>query len=525
MPSLSSSSSVFGRLTGKKQQQQQQGPDTQQSAGAGSNVSSEETAVSPPSLPLATVAEGEGVGIEKSKFQHNGHHRRKSSILSLTSSVSDIGHNVRRSASLRSHRTQPSSGSGTFGHRFASSGNAITSPLTTSPVEDDEQDLQALPPTPGTQRPRGKFALATRSLSQKFKSTDTLPTFSRQDQDEPLPDRPPTAIEISKTPSMVTAPAVPKRAPPDKPPLQPQASFTSAASRDISSSHGMNGGPLQHAQTNPGSVAGAYNPYSIYQQIHETSAKRMATIDYMRKVHEGNIYYFSTLHYSPAALQSLPSLHPLKMGRRANNYLVLGNSLPALLDLNSGSAMEYLKALSALLQEFETYQNLSGVDTTGNSLSRGRMGQMFKSGMGLGIGKARRASTATDAIALPPNGDMLGLPKSGVDPHSPLESSPVNASGHDFLHLVTPHLPFEPDFTTTFATLCDTLIDTYARLLDLVASPDQCSVAVGEAFGKADKAIRKILVANVLREFEDTTRASVKGEVAGLGRLVLGGLM
>ena len=252
----------------------------------------------------------------------------------------------------------------------------------------------------------------------------------------------------------------------------------------------------------------------------------MATIDYLRKVHEGNIYYFSTLHYSPAALhQSIPSLHPAKMGRRANNYLVLGNSLPALLDLNSGSPLEYLKALSALLQEFVTYQNLSGVESTGSSLGRGRMGQMFKSGMGLGIGKGRRASTATDAIALPSNGDMLGVSRSGVDPHSPLESSPVNASGHDFVHLVTPHLPFEPDFQTTFATLCDTLIDTYARLLDLVQSPEQCSVSVGEAFAKADKAVRKLLVANIVREFEDSTRAGVKGEVAGLGRLVLGGLM
>lgn len=282
---------------------------------------------------------------------------------------------------------------------------------------------------------------------------------------------------------------------------------------------------MHHVPTNSSATASGYNPHAIYQQIHETSAKRMATIEYMRKVHEGNIYYFSTLHYSPAALQSLPSLHPLKMGRRAYNYLVLGNSLPALLELNAGSALEYLKALSALLQEFETYQNLSGVDSTGNSLSRGRMGQMFKSGMGLGIGKGRRASTATDAIALPPNGDMLGLPKSSMDPHSPLESSPINASGHEFLHLVTPHLPFEPDFTTTFATLCDTLIDMYARLLDLVASPEQCNAAVAEAFAKADKAVRKILVANVLREFEDSTRAGVKGEVAGLGRLVLGGLM
>jgi hypothetical protein len=37
--------------------------------------------------------------------------------------------------------------------------------------------------------------------------------------------------------------------------------------------------------------------------------------------------------------------------------------------------------------------------------------------------------------------------------------------------------------------------------------------------------VRKILVANVMREFEETTRNGIKGEVAGLGKLVMGGLM
>lgn len=224
-------------------------------------------------------------------------------------------------------------------------------------------------------------------------------------------------------------------------------------------------------------------------------------------------------------------MHPLKLGRRANNYLILGYSLPALLDLNASSPLEYLKALSALLHEFETYQSLSGIDASGNSISKGRMGAMFKSSMGLGnrSSKTRRASTAThESIAgLPtPSPDYLGLPRSAVEATSPQEfPSPILTSAHDFQHLITPHLPFDMDFTTTHAVLCDTLIDTYAKLLDLVASPDVCGPAVGEAFAKADKAIRKILVSNVLREFEDGTRANVKGEVAGLGKLVLGGLM
>lgn len=77
----------------------------------------------------------------------------------------------------------------------------------------------------------------------------------------------------------------------------------------------------------------------------------------------------------------------------------------------------------------------------------------------------------------------------------------------------------------TFATLCDTMIDTYNNLLNLISTPDMCSPTVGEAFAKADKSVRKILVANVMREFEESTRNGVKGEVAGLGKLVMGGLM
>jgi hypothetical protein len=37
--------------------------------------------------------------------------------------------------------------------------------------------------------------------------------------------------------------------------------------------------------------------------------------------------------------------------------------------------------------------------------------------------------------------------------------------------------------------------------------------------------VRKILISSVMREFEDSTRSSAKTEVAGLGRLVLGGLV
>ncbi|EGP83046.1 uncharacterized protein MYCGRDRAFT_106410 [Zymoseptoria tritici IPO323] len=104
-------------------------------------------------------------------------------------------------------------------------------------------------------------------------------------------------------------------------------------------------------------------------------------------------------------------------------------------------------------------------------------------------------------------------------------TSPINPTNHEFAFLLTPHLPYEPDFATTFSTLCDTLIDTYAKLLELITGPEACNGQVGAEFVKADKAIRKVLVVNAVRELEEGTRTGLKAEVGGLGKLVLGGLM
>lgn len=97
--------------------------------------------------------------------------------------------------------------------------------------------------------------------------------------------------------------------------------------------------------------------------------------------------------------------------------------------------------------------------------------------------------------------------------------------GEEYTHLLTPSLPFDPDFYETFATLCDVLIDCYTKLISLVASPRECSPAVAEMFTKADQRVRKIIVQGVVKEFEESSRVGVKTEVAGVGKVVLGGLM
>lgn len=567
-PGSSSSSSIFSRF------RRQHSGNTISGGAPGSSSNAVFSSPSKPDLSLQTTTlstpgnsnredwggavEFEGGKVVQhdavAKIQHS--HRRDSSLLSLTSSVTDsakgFGANVKRSVSLRSHRTTLSASGSSFGKdnnnystTSPTTGLAHTTPLSSArAASPDASPVQAADPRPPLPTPpatapahqapilKRKISLTAKGLTRKFQSTEALPALNSPAYLESVGAKSPPVNDrydpMLATPQPLPTPGGRKTSQPDhRPGLPSQTSFT----RESPSSHG-NVAPLQHAPSiPPGLPAGPLNPHTIYTQIHETSTKRMATIEYLRKLYEGDIFYFGTVHYSQDALHALPSMQSFKLGRRATNYFLLGYSLPAVLDMNAGNPLEYLKALSNLLTEFETYQNLSGFDASGNVVNRNRMGQMFKSGMGLGgrSGKGRRSSTAItpgDLSLDTRQAELLGLSGGAKDTGSPLDmTSPINPTGHEFSWLLTPHIPFEPDFSTTLGTLCDTLIDTYARLMDLVSGPDTCNVSVGEAFTKADKAIRKILVANVVKEFEDTARATVKGEMAGLGKLALGGLM
>lgn len=228
---------------------------------------------------------------------------------------------------------------------------------------------------------------------------------------------------------------------------------------------------------------------------------------------------------------------PPRLARRATNYLLLGLSLPAVIDLNSSTPLDFLRSLNTLLSEFDAFQSLHS-ETSSSSLSRARLPQMFKRAT---TGKGRRSSSAADldqSAAEQANGDGYGGAMDyggggggaamGVGSTITFAHSEQNADlfpGEEYTHLLTPSLPFDPDFFETFATLCDVLMDCYARLLGLVASPRDCTGPVGELFAKADGKVRKILVQGVVKEFEESSRAGVKAEVGSVGRVVLGGLM
>lgn len=303
----------------------------------------------------------------------------------------------------------------------------------------------------------------------------------------------------------------------------------------------------------------------VHQHIQDMVNKRISTLDYLRKAHEGRIYWFNTLLFDKPDLQRMPYFDSRKIARRATNYFLLGISLPAVVDLNSASATEFLRSFNTLLTEFDSFQQLhSETGASSSSLSRARIPQMFRRAAAPVTSKTRRSSSATGSTLPSSGGSALdNYPLEQVDTSltaatstnalaqtltnssvtyptgseasmaTTTASAPMNFAGseidllpgEEYTHLLTPSLPFDLDFFETFATLCDVLIDTYQRLLSLIPTPNQCGPPVAELFQKADSKVRKLLVQSVVREFEDQSRQGVKSEVANVGKVVLSGLM
>ena len=246
--------------------------------------------------------------------------------------------------------------------------------------------------------------------------------------------------------------------------------------------------------------------------------------------HEGRVYWFNTYLFDKPDLARMPCFDARKLARKATNYLLLGLSIPTINDLYSSTPLEFLRSLNALLAEFDSFQQLHGDSSSSASLSRARLPNMFRRPGG----KSRRSTSAVDinddssqAFASLGGGPGSGGPGTASAPSvmNFAASESDLLPGEEYTYLLTPSLPFEPDFFETFATLCDVLIDCYTRFLALVPTPRECSAPVAEMFNKADAKLRKIIVQGVVKEFEDHSRSHVKTEVASIGKVVLGGLM
>lgn len=455
------------------------------------------------------------------QLQTTPQRRRQISRQSIASSVTDLGSQLRRSRSA-SLRTNTSTGTASSSsHKRTPS---ATLALTYSP------EKAAVPHAPAASNAsRPALSISTFSRSKQKSSENVKPEGGGGQVYEKSPL---SAVDKPKTPFGMAVP-MPIRYPPSQ--------------REILQANQQANRSLGPAAPIQGTTSG--NPHIIFQQIQELASKRISTLDYLRKAlvlpnssrstrcfvvlinrrHEGRIYWFNTLLFSKNDLNRLPSFTTRNQARRATQYLLLGYSLPTALDLNSNSAIEYLKALNTLLTEFEQYQSIHPIDgSTSSSLSRARIPQMFKrANLNMG-GKGRRSSSATgDFPMLTPSNSLTGEMDG-------MESPPSNdllLPNESYTLLQTPSLPFEPDFFSTFATLCDVLIDCYTKMLSMLSTPESVVLAgnglpstVGDLFNKADARVRKIILAGVVREFEESCRIGLKSEIGGVGKVVLGGL-
>ena len=246
-------------------------------------------------------------------------------------------------------------------------------------------------------------------------------------------------------------------------------------------------------------------------------------------------------------------------------------------------AVEFLKSLNTLLTEFENYQERHPTDGSHvGSLSRARLPSMFKrtgttsrprksssaplaeigaqisppavpdtphhqlqhhhaahpsidTTTSTAVGSFSSATTTTNPVntsftsnngGLPANTQHFSATATFPPPGPPdAPNSSLLPNEAPYTHLLTPPLPFAPDFYTVFATLCDVLIDTYQRLLQMINGPNACNATVADLFSKADAKIRKLMVGGIIKDFELASREKAKQELAGVQKVVLGGLM
>ncbi|KAG1473513.1 hypothetical protein G6F56_000915 [Rhizopus delemar] len=97
------------------------------------------------------------------------------------------------------------------------------------------------------------------------------------------------------------------------------------------------------------------NQPGLYEYLSELVSKRVATIKYIRKAHEGNTHWFNTILLATENLQTMYSNS--KMVKRTYNFYALGLSLGAILDITN--PLDYIKALNQIMNEFERHTDES----------------------------------------------------------------------------------------------------------------------------------------------------------------------
>ncbi|CEP13146.1 hypothetical protein [Parasitella parasitica] len=211
----------------------------------------------------------------------------------------------------------------------------------------------------------------------------------------------------------------------------------------------------------PSSVTNVSNQIhpGLYEYLAELVSKRVATIKYIRKAHEGNTHWFNTILLTK---DNLANMYPnSSMVKRTNNFYALGLSLGAILDITN--PVDYIKALSQIMNEYERHTSDD---------SKQKMKNIFR--------KKSKDENAVD-----------------------------NTS--DYGYLIIPHIPFEIDYLETFFTLIDIMAEAYHKLLVGTEGPI-CTQSYFELVLKCDGKVKKI-VTMITKELDLLARNAIKEEL------------
>ncbi|KAI5302546.1 hypothetical protein KEM56_000599 [Ascosphaera pollenicola] len=267
----------------------------------------------------------------------------------------------------------------TFSTKSPSSRSTPASGASSIPQSQPQSQPQTQPQSPQNPSAAGGFAPPPASLPVTLTPGSAPPAFSKPD--------------TTKVPDMFSTNLV-----------------SSSTVEYITESHPPGGGtaPSNYAQT----------PASIQNQIHTTAYKRITTLSYLQDAYESKVHWYNTIFMSKTDISRMSYFEQSKLTRRANHFLVLGLSLPSILDLNNSCILDYLRALNALLLEFEAFQharpppNSNNGNSSTSSLVAARMKipNMFKrtghashsaNPAGSSNGGKRRTSSAAAEVGPP----------------------------------------------------------------------------------------------------------------------------
>ncbi|KAG0021293.1 hypothetical protein BGZ81_009015 [Podila clonocystis] len=198
---------------------------------------------------------------------------------------------------------------------------------------------------------------------------------------------------------------------------------------------------------------------SVMNATSELLAKRITTWEYLAKVHYGSSAFYNTIVLTEADLRAYFS--PDTFQKRTYQYFLLGTSLANVLDIPD--IPNYTRSLATVLQEYEHF-----------------LLQESKSKMNFFKGSKKL-------------GDTKSFEETG-----------------EYSQFEVKNVPFEMDYTVTFATLCEMIALAYKRFLTSPGSPH--SMTETELFAKIDARLKKISLATT-KDLELITRDAMEDEL------------